>query len=189
MAQLRDVNTAAYTPHYKNQCFYAWYASGRQAISRSNEYLPKDKYDRIPSANLVRTWRDEEFWDARADELDAKAELIAEDDLINARVMMLKEQAARGRLLQVQGMEYLEENGFDSSSSAVSAVFRGADLERTSRGISEHLVKMLKMPNDQLALEVQKMLQEAAESGEVIDVADIPESYEEVEESDEDGDD
>jgi len=169
---IQDTRTlVAYTEHYQEECFSAWYSSGRpKQISRIMEILPEDEIGRKPSTHLVKVWRNEKNWDVRADELDARASAIVEDEMVNARVLMLKKQAAMGRELQEQGMDFLRENDFDSSSSAVSAIFKGAELERTSRGISERLVKLLKLPDDKLTEEVQKLLDEASQSGEIIDV-------------------
>ena len=175
MAKLRsDEILVAFTDHYKSRCFAAWYASGRPPHTTIiHGVIPKDEYDRKPTEATLRQWRTELAWDARADELDARAESAVEDELVNARILMLKEQAAKGRELQVMGMEYLRENDFDTSASAVSAIFKGASLERTSRGLSEHLVSMMKMDNDQLVMEVQKLIDKANDSGEVIDVGEI----------------
>lgn len=172
----------AFTPHYQEECFTLWYSAGRPRTARQTlDSIKEDEHGRKPSEALIRTWRNDLGWDARADVLDAKADSIVEDELIGARVMMLKEQASRGRQLQVMGLEYLKENDFDTSASAVSAVFKGANLERTSRGLSEHLVKMLKMPDDKLTLEVQRLIQEATDSGEVIDVEELKEDSEDDE--------
>lgn len=177
-----------YTPLYQEMCFQAWYASGRpnnyDAILKS---LPKDEHGRIPDRHTVSSWRDELGWDVRADDLDAKANAIVENDLINSRVLMLKEQAARGRELQVMGLNHLREMGFDSSSSAVQAVIRGADLEKSAKGISDTLVQMLKMDDNQLTGEVQKLLERASipvqimDMDEVPDVPDVPDVPEDIE--------
>lgn len=166
--------TTQYTPHYQEQCFQAWYLSGRPSSNRKiQESLPKDEYGRTPSLMVIASWRDELGWDVRADELDAKANAVVEDDLINSRVLMLKEQASRARELQTLGLNHLRDSGFDSSSSAVAAVIKGADLERVSKGLSESLSKMLQMDDAQLTSEVQKLLDRASVPPDIIDVEDV----------------
>jgi len=161
----------AYTSHYKETCFIAWYSAGRpDKIPQIQEIIPEDENGRKPSIPTVAMWRDEMGWDWRADELDAKANSIVDDELINHRVLMLKEQAAIGKELQLKGIEHIREQGFDTSSSALGAVVKGAELERTSRGISERLVKISKLSNDRLLESIGKLLDEANESGEIIDV-------------------
>lgn len=169
----------AYTEQYKESCFQAWYAGGRPTLaSKIFEILPRDEYDRQPSMDIVRKWRNEGNWDLRADELDAKANRIVEDKLINARVEMLEQQAKRARMMQEQGAEYLEEHGFDSSSSAVQAIIKGAELERSSLGLSDAILKLAKLTNDELQAETRKMLEDfvnSGESGDIIDVDEIEE--------------
>lgn len=180
--------TTQYTPHYQEQCFQAWYLAGRPSSARQiQESLPDDEYGRKPSLITLALWRDELGWDIRADDLDVKANAVVENDLINSRVLMLKEQASRARELQTMGLNYLREDGFDSSSSAVAAIIKGADLERVSKGLSESITKMLQMDDTQLTSEVQKLLDRASVPADVIDMDDEPVS-EQILENVEDGD-
>lgn len=173
MPKFESIPSYPYTEHYKEECFKEWYSAGRPSRpTKILEVISPDETGRKPKVPLITAWRDELLWDVRADELDARANAITDDELVNQRVLMLKEHAARGRELQVKGMEYLRETGFDTSSSAVSAIFKGSELERTSRGISERLIGLLKLPDDRLTEEVQKLLDEAADSGEIIDVGE-----------------
>ena len=160
----------AYSDHYKEECFKAWYAGGRpNKIPQIAELLPEhDK--KKPNPQTLTKWRDELYWDVRADELDARANAIVDDDLVNQRVLMLREQASKGKLLQVLGMEYIMEHDFDTSASAVTAVIKGANLEKTSRGISERLMKLADITDDKLTAEVQKLVDQIDKSGEVIDM-------------------
>ena len=156
-------NAIPYTETYKESCFQAWYSAGCPGkIPQVRDIIPEDEYGRKPSHRLLRLWRDEMGWDWRRDVLDAKAIEIVDDELVQQRVLMLREQAAKGRNLQKMGMEYLEEVGFDSSSSAVSAVIRGAELERSSRGLSDTLLKLSKMSDEQLTREVASLLERAS---------------------------
>jgi len=163
-----------YTKHYKEECFSAWYAAGRpDKIPEIHRIIPKDIHGRKPVKIVIKTWRDKYFWDVRADDMDAKASGIVEDILISGRVMMLKEQASRGRELQVKGLNHIRTSGFDTSASAISAVFKGADLERVSRGLSERLVKLASTSDDKLSLEIQKLMEEAVDSGEILDMEEV----------------
>lgn len=149
-----------YSPHYQEQCFQAWYLAGRpNTYTKIVSVIPEDDRGRKPSDNVLAKWRDELNWDIRADALDAKASAIIEDDLVTSRIQMFHEQASRAKELQVMGLDYLRENSFDSSSSAVGAVIRGAELERVSKGLSEHMIRLLQMNDEQLAAEAQKLLE------------------------------
>lgn len=180
--------TTIYTDQYKEACFQAWYAAGKPTlVQKLLEALPEDEYGRKPHQDVVRRWRNADNWDLRADGLDAKVNRQLEDTLVAQKVDMLKKQAQRARQLQEDGMEYLTENGFDSSSSALTAIFKGAELERSSLGLSDAIMKLAKLSNDELMAETQKLLQRYADSGEgpdILDAADIPDDYEEEIEDD-----
>lgn len=147
-----------YSDTYKEACFQAWYGAGRPSqVSKTLEVIPEIEGHK-PSAPMVKRWMNE-TWTLRADELDAKAIELADDHLIVQKAEMLKAQAQRGEELQKAGMEHLKNKGFDSSSAAVSAVIRGADLERTSRGIGELIVKMSKMTESELHKEIMNRIE------------------------------
>lgn len=184
MASMNPLHTSrAYTHTYIEQCFTVWYAAGHP--SRNNqimEILPKDEYGRIPTSKMITSWRDEYGWDIRADELDAKAQALVDDELVNQRVLMLKEQASRARELQKMGIEHLRDEGFDSSSSAVAAVIKGAELERESKGLSTQIVKMFKLDDEKLISETQRLLERLNVPTDVIDVEEVPDEKEDEDE-------
>lgn len=171
--------TIIYTEHYKTLCKHAWYAAGRpDKIPRIIEAIPEDEHGRKPGTAVLTQWRDEEMWDFWADEMDAQVERIAEDDLVNSRLKMLQKQASLGAELQAKALEYLRETGFDTSSSAVSAIKLGIETERTSRGISRRLSKLAELSDEQLTEETQKLLDMAMESGEILDAEEMKEDDE-----------
>jgi len=164
-----------YSEIYKEQCFLAWYAAGRPTlVKKLEEILPEDEYKRKAAPITFWHWRNENGWDVRADYLDARVIKEAEDSIVQSKILMLKEIAARARKMSKQGEEYLDENGFDSSASAVQAIVKGAELERQSRGMSAALMKVLELDDDGLKSETQRLVERLLESGETIDVAEIP---------------
>lgn len=169
---------AEYSPDYRDACKAFWYANGRPSTERKVRDLLeknniKDEHGRIPSLALLGNWMTEYGWQAWADIMDAKANELVENDLIASKAKMLKEQAQRGFEIQQLGMAHLRSEGFDSASAAVQAVIRGAELERTSRGIGEMILKMSKMSDADLKDEIMKQLQRASSAG-AIDVEEIP---------------
>lgn len=163
-----------YTEEYKNRCFIIWYAGGRTSfMTKLIEVLPKDEYGRVPKAPMVSTWRNEMNWDIRADELDAKALAKVDDQLILQKAEMLKRQADFGKEMQDKGIAYIRgAEGIDSSASAISAVVKGAELERTSRGMSEFLLKLSKMSDADIKDQILK-LSTRAETGNIIDAEEV----------------
>lgn len=174
--------STAYTEHYKSVLMAFWYSSGRpDSVRGFAETVPDDEFGRKPDYHTIAKWRDEYLWDAWADELDAKAESVIEDVLVNQRVLMLKRQASNGKEMQDKAMNHFRTREPDTTASAVSMMKLGVDMERTSRGISDRIVKMTKMSDEELTTETQKLLDDAFESGEIIDMADIPEDKNEEE--------
>lgn len=78
-------------------------------------------------------------------------------------------------------MAHIKAEGFDSSSAAVQAVIRGAELERSSRGIGELIVKMSKMTDGDLKQEIMKRL-ELLQNEHIVDAEVKEESGQETDE-------
>ena len=174
---------AEYTDEYKEMCKQAWYAAGRptNAIQWMDVTPEEEANHRKPNIELLRKWKRERMWDFWADELDAKAVAIVEDNLVAQKSQMLIRQADMAWKLQDAGVEYIEREGFDSSASAVQAIIRGAQLERESRGFGEMMLKMAKMGNEELTAEFITMVNRGFENGQLestIDADEVPEQKE-----------
>lgn len=170
---------AEFSDEYKEKCKTAWYADGRPAqFERIHAIIPEDERGRKPIIRTLRQWKKDMMWDFWADDLDSRALAIVEDTLISKKVEMLKRHADMGQELQLRGMSYLKETGFDTSSSAVSAIIKGSELERTSLGIGEMFEKMAKMTDGELKDEIMNQINRASEAGQIIDVQEVPEKEE-----------
>ena len=123
------------------------------------------------------------MWDFWADDMDSRSIAIAENSLVQQKADMLQRQAEMARQLQDKGLDYIQSAGFDNSSSAVQAIIRGAELERTSRGIGEMIVKMATMGDSELKDEIMKMINRGAENDQIVDVEEVPEKKEGTDES------
>lgn len=170
-----------YTEEYKHKCFQAWFAAGRPSRPISIlKVIPEDETGRKPNKSILSGWRRDMQWDMKGEDLFSKAIEIANTGLIAKKAEMLERQAQTGFDLQNEGLKYLKEEGFDSASSAVSAVFKGAVMERESRGLSEALLKIAKMTDEEIKKEIAGLIQKGGGDGTVIDVdaVDIDEEEE-----------
>lgn len=133
--------------------------------------LPEDEHGRKPDKETLDGWRTQYMWDARADDLDTKAIELADNSLILQKAEMLKRHAENAKKIADQALEFLvgSEGGFDSSASAVNAYFRGTEEERTARGISDLIIKMSKMSDDDLQKEILERLRRGSENEQIID--------------------
>lgn len=167
---MSDGRFQEYTEEYKEICFQTWYSAGRPSSThRIREIIPEDVYRRKPVVSMIDAWRKDKMWDFRADELDAKALAIVDNDLVMQKVEMLRRHAERARTISEKAMDSLIVDGFDSSASAVNAYFRGTEEERLTRGIGDMIVKMSKMSDADLKDEIIKRLQRASENNQIIE--------------------
>jgi hypothetical protein len=158
-----------YTDEYKTIVRQTWFQAGMPSAEKLYSLISPDVNNNIPSVHTLSIWRRDQLWDIWADELNSRAMTIVEDNLIMQKVEMLKRHANDAAKLQELGLAYLKENEFDSSSAAVSAVIRGAELERTSRGIGELIQKMAKMDDGALKNEIMTLINRASENDQIID--------------------
>lgn len=174
-----DKKLATYTTfdqNYIEKVKVFWYSSGRPDCTVLKDRLDNHKLTneggKTPSVELLRKWV-KEGWHEWADIMDTRASELLETEIIQQKADMLRLQAERGKRLQELGMIALEQDGFDSASAAVNAVIRGSELERTSRGIGEALVRMSKMTNEELKEEIIKQLERANRAGQIIEAEEV----------------
>ena len=60
--------------------------------------------------------------------------------------------------------------GFDSAASAVQGFFRGLEEQRKTAGFSDLLEKLDKMTNNDVEMEIIKLLNRASDNDQVVDV-------------------
>lgn len=164
----------AYTEDYKNLLRQTWYQNDRVGPAKLRELVPPDEHGRKPSPVVITRWRKEELWDIWADELDSRVMSQVEDTLIVQKAEMLKRHATVGWMMIDKGMEFLVSGTFDSSSSAVAAIKAGVEIERTSRGIGDMLVRMSQMGDDALKQEIMKYINRASENNQIVDAEEVP---------------
>ena len=178
----KSLSVQSYSDEYKWKVRQQWYQEGRPTPVKLLNNLVTDEYGRKPHPLAIATWRRDELWDVWADELDSKVMAVAEDSLIIQKAEMLKRHAQVGWLMIDKGMEFLASGTFDSSSSAVAAIKAGVEIERTSRGIGDMLVRMSQMGDDALKQEIMKYINRASENNQIVDADIVPEKEESTDE-------
>ncbi len=168
----------AYTQQYQKKCFDTWYLNGRPNIKRLLEIVPKDELGRIPSPIVARRWRENGMWDEWADSLDVKAIEKSDKVLVNKKAQMLIRHQESAEKLAVKALSYLEEEGFDSSASAVQAYFKATEEQRKTAGFSDLLERLDNMTNNDVEREIIEKLNRIRANDQIIEV-DAIESGEE----------
>lgn len=172
-----------YGEEYIERCFFAWYDAGKPRGTRLRDCLPFDTetgIERKPNIALIARWKREKEWEKRAGELDTEARKIIERQSIEKRAEMFARHAEVGEILVESGVQYILDKGIDSPASAIRAIDLGRSMEERSAGVSEMLLKVSTMDNDQL-LKLAGGLLGRVDSDDVID-GEIVEDEEELEE-------
>ena len=169
--------STSFTEEYMEQCKVFWYQAGRPILAEVLDDLPTDRYGKRPSLSTLKVWRINRSWDFWADEVDARAIVKVEDSLVLEKAEMLRRHAEVAKTLMEKGAAFLEseDGGFDSSSSAVQAIIKGAELERVSRGIGDLIVKMAQMSDDQVKDKILDLVARASENNQIVEGEEIPE--------------
>lgn len=161
-----------YTDEYKAKCFIVWYTAGRPTgMNHIMDIVPQDALGRKPNVNLLKKWRDEDGWLERADELDARAMEKVDNTLVKQKAEMLQRQAGIGRELQEKGIDHLRKMPLDSSAAAIAAIVKGAELERSSLGMSDFMLRMSKMSDADLRDAIVKLASRS--DGTIIDADEV----------------
>jgi hypothetical protein len=166
-----------YDQVYIRKCFDAWYLAGRPNTPAAiKTVIPTHESGRIPSTATVNKWVVQGFWDVQADDLDAKAMQLADENVIQKKAEMLRVHQQQAYEVTLKALEHIRSEGFDSSSAAVKAFFDGMQEQRKVAGFSDLLEKLDKMTNNDVEKEIISLLNRASDNDQVIEteVEDVP---------------
>jgi hypothetical protein len=163
---------------YKEQVYAVWYSQGRPSANRLHALIQPDEGGDVPEPNTIVKWRTLEGWDDRADTTDIKISEKTDRQLVVMRMNMMRRHAEKAENIQQKAYEQIMDAGFDSSASAVSALFKAFDEEKKSRGMETALIKVFDMSDTELDKAMTRLMvkvsgieseEESAEDGDVID--------------------
>jgi hypothetical protein len=154
----RAIDVTSFPDTYREGLFLMWYEMGCPALKLFYEKVPPADDGRTATEYTVREWFKKYQWKERASRLNTEVAKIVEAKAVEERVQMLNRQAEYGLQLQEMGIKYLEEHDLNNDKSAITAIIRGAELERNSRGLPDALQKVAKMQDSTLEITVRKLL-------------------------------
>ena len=163
-----------YTDEYRRKCFDAWYLNNKPSAEVTHELIPEYAPNKKPGLELLRSWIREE-WVFHAQELDVEIQRKADEEVIKKRVKILERHQEQSVKMQTKAMEHLMAEGFDSSASAVQALFRGMEEERKTAGFSDLLEKLETMTNNQVRDTIINLINRATENNQIVEGAEVPE--------------
>lgn len=169
-----------FTNDYRRQCFDAWFLGGRPTqMPRIRELMPvNERTGTKPSPAVIKRWMINDLWNERADEMDAKAMIIADDSVLAKKAEIIKLHQLNAAALAAKAFEFLISGTFDSSAAAVNTYFKSTEEVRKMASFSDLIEKLGQMGNDDLMKEIVNRINRGAENDQIID----------AEESDEDSD-
>lgn len=163
-----------YTDKYKQICFDTWVLNGRPTIVRLHELIPvSEENGHKPNIAELTVWRNTLGWDMNADIVDARVEEQNLDLLVQKKNELLKIQLEQVTVVATKALEYLKSDGFDSSSSAVQAFYRGMEEQRKIAGFSDLLEKLESMSNNQVRDEIVALINRATENDQIVEGTEV----------------
>ena len=175
----------AFSEQYKQDCFSAWFLNGRpKDVSKIKRILPEDGNGNKPSTNTLSKWVNEDGWILRADELDAKAIQLSDDDLIQRKASMLRKHYGDAVAIADKARDFILQQGFDGSNSAVKAYFDATAEQRAVNNMGDLFVKISKMTNEDIVKEIVDLVGRGSRNQQIIEIVGV----ESKDEGDEDKD-
>lgn len=159
-----------FSDDYKRICFDVWVMNGKPNMHRLHELIPVfEDNGKKPGIYELRNWRKEENWDFKSDIVDAEVEERSLDLIVQKKHELLKIQLEQVTIVAQKALDFLRVDGFDSSSSAVQAFYRGMEEQRKIAGFSDLLEKLESMTNNQVRDEIIALINRATENDQIIE--------------------
>ena len=143
--------------------------AGCPAIAQTRAILPDDTNGRRPSDATIAVWKDTLQWNERAQVMNAEALMKVNQDLIQSKAELLKQQYQTAVALAKKASDQLLAEPLDNSNAAVALYFKSTLESRQIMGISEALEKIGNMTNEEL----QKHVGELAQRVGIVDVTPV----------------
>ena len=147
-----------YSDTYIESCFFVWYANRGKTKFHMADGFPPSEDGNIPTLVTVMKWRDNLGWAERADAMDGELSRAMEKDAIKMKAEAIKKLAKVAETLVDEGIEFIKDKGFDTSSAAVRAVVSGAELMARFVGMGELMLGISKMSDSQVEKEFYHLL-------------------------------
>lgn len=146
-----------YIDEYRQEAFLVWYSNKKPGAVTLNNMLTEiyDEHAVIPSIPVLNNWINDQFI-PKAYELDLQVSKQLDEQAIASKVAMMQRHAEVGKEMQDIGIQYLRDNGVGNARNAITAVFRGIEIERQSN-VPTMFEKLDKMSDDDLLKEIKQL--------------------------------
>lgn len=148
-----------FSDEYKYEAFLLWYNSGRPSAQSLHMSIPEAWGGEKPTRRTLNTWITHIF-EPQAEKLNAQIAKEIEARTVKEKVEMLSRHALVGGKMQDIGMDYIDKNQDNlTSSSAVRLLVEGIRIERESRGIPQAIEQMVDKSDEDLLEEVMQLIE------------------------------
>jgi len=159
--KIKPNNKGRYNDHLKTQIFFIWFNAGKPEPTRLYNILcgkTDEIGNKLPAKSTLGSWIKEDF-EERARVLDEQIIQELEERSIAEKVEMFQRHAEIGNFMQHSALEWLRDNADRLTvSSAIRLLVEGVRIEKESRGLPQALEKMMKMTDEDLLEEVQRLV-------------------------------
>lgn len=164
-----------YEDSYIDSCFYAWFKASRPKLKSASgshimKILPPALDGRKPDITNVRRWMEKYQWEERADALDAELSRKLDIEAIEEKAELYRQIAEKGKDVMQMGYDYIKDNKFDTSASAVRAIFGGADMVAKFGTAADVLLSVGQMTDKQVEKEILRLLGKNEDDNPTIDI-------------------
>ena len=125
----------------------------------------KDIHGKLPSrAGVIDSWNEESKkweWKTRAEAWDAKVRqemLRAEEEEL---VEMARRHTQSAQAIQALALEKILDDGFKDSATALRGWKQGVQVEKSARGVPDHIAEVAELDDDELNEQLAKAIQRA----------------------------
>lgn len=143
---------------YREEIFHFWYSNRHLGDRWFNTKVPPDENNQKVTLHTVNQWANLYHWAERAEDIDLQIATRMDREVIDERIEMFREHAKIGREIKDFGLDYLRENGIKTDMAALRAIADGIQIERSSRGLADSLVRLAQMDDTTLVKEINKLL-------------------------------
>lgn len=150
--------TTPFSDLYIESVFAVWQLNNKPSIASLIDLIDEDEQGRKPEPITISSWKAKYGWENRALAIQTEVQQRTDRELVQIRMDMMKRHAERSASVNQMAFDYLKDVGFDSSASAVSALFKAFEEEKRSTGMEIALAQVFTMSDEDLQKNMNKLL-------------------------------
>lgn len=152
---------APFSDIYIENVFAVWEMNNKPSLTRLLDLIDADENGRKPEPITLSAWKAKYNWEGRSLSIQTEVQQRTDRELVQIRMDMMKRHAQRAKEVNDMAFKYLDETGFDSSASAVTALFKAFEEEKKSTGMELALFEVFTLSDEDLSKKMNSLLSRA----------------------------